>query len=118
MIKLNHKKLDSWEMGIDLTTLIYTVTQIFPKKIYGLTSQMRRAAISVPSNISEGAARPTVKDRRRFFQIAWASLVEMDTQVEIAVELSYLETSQIDQLDKKLNSAFALLTNLINSTKW
>lgn len=77
---------------------------------------MRRAAISIPSNISEGAARPSAKERRRFYQIARASLVELDTQLEIAHKLKYLREEDITEIDEKMNHAFAMLSNMIKKT--
>lgn len=66
MLDLRHKKLDVWKVGIELSTISYKITQSFPKEeLYGLTSQIRRAAISVPSNVAEGVARSSGKERKK-----------------------------------------------------
>lgn len=117
MIDLQHKKLNVWKAGIELTSFIYKLTSKFPQKErYGLTSQMRRASISVPSNISEGVARASARERKRFFRISRSSLVELDTQLEIANKLGYLEEADLKELEEKLNHLFAMLSNLIKKT--
>ena len=114
MINLSHKKMEVWKFSIELVKEIYLLTQSFPKsEIYGLTSQVRRAAISIPSNISEGLARSSTKEKGRFLDIARSSLVELDTQIEISLQLNYLELKSIDNLSKLSNSTFAMLTKLI-----
>ena len=85
MLNLNHKNLDVWRASINFTTVIYNLTNNFPKsEVYGLSSQLRRAAVSVSSNIAEGAARKSKIERIRFFEMARSSLVEIDTQLEIS----------------------------------
>jgi len=117
MINSKHKKLDVWNLGVQLTTKIYAVTNDFPDhELYGLTSQLRRAAVSVPSNIAEGSSRKSPKERNRFFEIARSSLVEVDTQLEIAIKLNYISEEQIDGLEDKLEHIFAMLCNLIKKT--
>ena len=115
MIKLNHKKLDVWKLSFDLTINIYELTQLFPaSEMYGLTSQLRRAAVSITSNIAEGAARSSIKERYRFFEISRSSLVEVDTQLLIALNLNYVSEEDIQRLDELLNHLFAKLSNLIS----
>ena len=83
-----HKRLDVWQESMTLATGIYKLTESFPRsEIYGLASQMRRAAVSVPSNIAEGAARRSSKEFSQFLNVAGGSLSELDTQVEIAANL-------------------------------
>ncbi|MCF6269848.1 MAG: four helix bundle protein [Melioribacteraceae bacterium] len=95
---------------------VYLSTKSFPKEeLFGLVSQMRRAAVSIISNISEGAARKSTIERKRFYEIARASLVELDTQFEISFELNYLKKKETSNIDKLLNHTFALLSNLIKS---
>jgi len=90
-----HRDLKIWQRGIDLVTKIYKLTKNFPKEeIYGLTSQMRRAAISYPSNISEGAARDSINDYIRFLYISMGSLSELETQIIISEKLGYLKDSK------------------------
>jgi len=106
-----HKDLEVWKKAIDFVTVIYVATQSFPKEeIYSLTSQMRRAAVSIPSNIAEGAARKSDKEFVQFLYVALGSLVELDTQLLIASNLDYLENekyiilqSQLDEIGKMLN---------------
>ena len=87
-----HKDLDIWKLGIELVEKVYKITAAFPKEeIYGLTSQMRRAAISIPSNISEGAARGGKKEFIQFLYVALGSLSELETQTIISEKLGYLQ---------------------------
>ena len=117
MINLSHKKLDVWKASIKLTAIIYELTLLFPNhELYGLTSQLRRASVSIPSNIAEGAARKSAKERRRFYEIARSSLVEVDTQLEIADKLNYLSDNDLNKVENKLDHIFAMLSNLIKST--
>ena len=82
---MDHKKLDVWKYSMDLVVHVYKITSNFPKsEVYGLTSQMRRCAVSVPSNIAEGAARNSNKEYNRFLAIALGSLSELETQLLIA----------------------------------
>ena len=118
MIELSHTKLDVWKAGIELTTRIYDLTREFPQaEQYGLSAQMRRAAISIPSNISEGASRSSSSERKRFYEISRSSLVELDTQLEVARKLNYLKQRNLEELDEKFNHLFAMLSNLITNTK-
>jgi len=86
-----HKDLDVWKRGISFVEQIYKITKKFPKEeLYGLTSQLRRAAVSFPSNIAEGAARSSTKEYIQFCYIALGSLSEVETQVIIAGKLGYI----------------------------
>jgi len=87
-----HRDLDVWRLGIDLSERVYSLTREFPdQERFGLSSQMRRAAVSIPTNIAEGAARDTVKDYRRFLFIARGSLAELETLVIIARRTGLIE---------------------------
>lgn len=98
--------------------LSYELTKKFPdSERYGLISQLRRAAISVASNIAEGAARLSVKERRRFYEIARSSLVEIDTQLEIANKLNFPINIDSSELTEMLNHIFAMLSNMIKNSK-
>ena len=109
-----HKDLDVYQKSLELVTELYTATRKFPKEeLFVLTSQMRRAAISVPSNIAEGASRKSSKDYIRFINIAISSLLELETQVEIAQLLKYLEPS--NHLISKIVSIRRMLINLSKS---
>src|ERR1044071_4410613 len=95
-----HKKLDVWNVALDLVSEIYKLTESFPtREVYGLTSQIRRAAVSVPSNIAEGAGRHTKKEFVNFLHMAQGSLSEVDTQSEIAKRLGYLNESNWAKID-------------------
>ena len=117
MLKLNHKNLDVWQLSIAFTTKIYNLTKSFPNsEVYGLTSQLRRAAVSVSSNIAEGAARKSRTERIRFFEIARSSIVEIDTQLEISTKLNLVKQNELEDLDKDINRIFAMLSQLIKGT--
>jgi four helix bundle protein len=89
-----HKKLTAWSTAVDPVIAIYEVTADFPgTERYGLTDQMRRAALSIPGNIAEGAARQTKKEFLHFLHIAKGSLSELDTHLEVAQRLSFLSAS-------------------------
>ena len=97
-----------------MVTKIYKITSGFPKEeLFALTNQLRRAAVSITSNIAEGSARKSVAERKRFYEIARASLAEVDSQLEISIRLDYLKEDSICELDELVNHNFALLTNLI-----
>lgn len=107
-----HQRLELWQQAMLLVKEVYAVTACFPKdEMFGLVSQMRRAAVSIPSNIAEGAAREGDKEYCHFLSIARGSLSELDTQVQIAVMLSYMteEHPLHDLLDRvgKLLSGFS-----------
>lgn len=86
-----YKKLIVWQKSITLTRYIYELTKCFPKdEQFGLVSQMRRAVVSVPSNIAEGSRRRTQKDKKHFYSIAFGSASELETQTEICFELGFI----------------------------
>ena len=111
-----HKKLKVWQKAIELVTEIYKTTERFPRKEdFGLSTQMRRAVVSVPSNIAEGLTRKTNKDKLHFLNMAQASLSEIDTQVEIAMNLGYLEKETYDSTQSRLVEVQMLLSGLSRS---
>ena len=115
-MKRNHRGLLVWQTSVELVEDIYRVTATFPKsEIYGLASQMQRAAVSVPSNIAEGSARGGTKELLHFLSIASGSLSELDTQLEIAHKLGYLKDPS--GLQKKIDDVFSLLVGLNTSLK-
>ena len=116
-MNLNHKRLEVWKESIELVKIIYTMTANFPKsELFGLTSQLRRAGVSIVSNIAEGCSRKSSVERKRFFEISRSSLVEIDTQLEISLNLNYLTNEDLDNLSELLNKLFAKLSNLISKT--
>jgi len=97
-----HKKLDVWNKAIKLVTKIYKITESYPEsEKFGLVSQMRRAAVSIPSNIAEGAARKGTKEFQQFLSIAQGSAAELETQLIISAELGFLkeDSSIFDELE-------------------
>ena len=93
---MNHKELDIWKYSMDLVEMVYTISSKFPdEEKYGITSQMRRAAISIPSNIAEGAGRKGDKELVQFISIALGSLSELETQYLIAVRLKFVESDEV-----------------------
>ena len=110
-----HKKLDVWNMAMDLILTIYQASESFPKEErFGLTNQMRRAALSVPSNIAEGAARQTRKEFMNYLHMAQGSLSELDTQLEVAKRLGYLAEEAWTKLDGHLDRIDKMLSGLIH----
>ena len=109
---MDHKNLDAWKKSIDLVEMIYKLSALFPdEERYGLTSQIRRAAVSIPSNLAEGAARNSKKEFLNFISISLGSLAEVETQVIIAQRLNFCEPSNdFDQI----NEVRALIIGLRN----
>jgi len=107
------RDLRVWNKAIDLTTLIYSLTADFPNaEVYGLSSQMRRAAVSIASNIAEGSARGTKKDFKQFVMIARGSNCELQTQMVIAMRLSLGEKAKIDEAEKLSHEVGQMLSGL------
>jgi four helix bundle protein len=93
MVK-SYRDLDVWRLGLDLAEAVYQCTSSFPKhELFGLTAQMRRAAVSIPSNIAEGRARSSTKELLQFLAIARGSLAELETQFELALRLGYVDSA-------------------------
>ena len=113
-----HKDLEVWKNSINLITTIYTVTKSYPKEeIFGLTNQMRRSAVSISSNIAEGAARNSKKDFIHFLHIARGSLAELETQIIVSHNLNYLTGEAFKDFEKELKLIGAQLSGLIKSLK-
>lgn len=106
----SHKDLIVWEKSMDLVVLVYRFTDQFPKsEIYGLVSQMRRSAVSIPSNIAEGRKRGTRKDFRQFLLIAYGSGGELETQIEIANRLNFGEEKDRKDVEQLLDEVMRML---------
>ena len=117
MLDLGHKKLDVWKLGIKLVKDIYQLTDSFPvTERYGITSQLRRAALSIPTNIAEGSSRSSAKERKRFYEISRGSLVEVDSLLEVCTELHYCNRSELLDISTLNNELFAKLSKLIEKT--
>ena len=111
-----YQKLNVWQQGMTLVTKVYSATSGFPDhEKFGLTSQMRRAAVSIPSNIAEGSSRGSDKDFNRFLNMALGSLCELETQIHISKRLGYLNFET--KLLELTNKIFAMITNLTGRLK-
>ncbi len=114
-VMTTHKDLKVWKKSMDLVESIYVATKLFPKdELYGLTSQMRRAAVSIPSNIAEGAARKSKKEFLQFLYVALGSISELETQCIISKRLKYID--QTDTMEK-IEEICKMLTSLIKYQK-
>jgi len=112
----SHKDLKVWQESMTLVTQIYKISEDFPKhEIYGLSSQIRRAAVSIPSNIAEGAGRNGENEFTRFLYIALGSLSEVETQLEISQRLGYI--NDIESINISVYFIRNMLSNLIKSLK-
>ena len=110
-----HHDLRVWQGAMDLVEEIYKITALFPKdELYALTNQMRRAAVSVPSNIAEGAARNGSKEFLYFLSIARGSLSELETQLQIAVRLGHMKK---ESFPSNIDTIFGLLGGLMKSIR-
>lgn len=108
----SHKDLDVWRKSIELVTVVYKLTDTFPQQEqFGLVSQMRRSAVSVPSNIAEGAARQSNKEFKQFLFIALGSLAELETQFIISEKLNFLIADKIP--DEQIIEIRKMLLGLI-----
>ena len=113
-----HKDLRVWQQSMELVTLIYTATKVFPKdEVFGLTSQMRRAAVSVPSNIAEGYARGTEREKLHFLRMSSGSMSELETQVLLSLNLGYISQESYLGLSDLITAVWKQLNALISSLK-
>jgi four helix bundle protein len=109
-----YRDMNIWKLGIDLVKDTYRLTQTFPKhELYGITSQMRRSAISIPSNIAEGFKRYHNKEYKQFLFVTLGSCAELETQVTIAKELKYATVEKEVALLEKLDHLGRMITNLL-----
>ena len=113
---MDYKELRVWQRSIDLVSAIYTATRTFPEEEkYGLKSQLRRAAVSVPSNIAEGQGRSTTGEFQHFLGIARGSLYEIETQIHIADRLSLLQPDQMDEIKANWKEVIRMLNSLMRA---
>ena len=113
---MDYKELNVWKESIDLVKLVYEVTQKFPsEEKFGLVSQLRRASVSIPSNIAEGNGRSSDKDYKRFVEMSYGSALELETQLIISVELNFIKEN--DSIFKKLEQVKKLLSGFIKYLK-
>ena len=100
----NYKELKIWQKSVDLAVTIYDVTKNFPKEeMYGLTSQLRRCAVSIPSNIAEGAGRNTKKDFNNFLGISNGSSCELETQLIIAQRIKFIDSNIFNSVQQAVS---------------
>src|SRR6185436_2620119 len=114
----SHKDLEVWQLAVELAVAVYAATRTFPKEEqFGLTLQMRRSAVSIPSNIAEGAARHGKKEFLQFLYVSLGSASELETQLEIAGHVGLGTDSALKQLDSRSTSVLKMLHGLIRSVK-
>jgi len=114
----DYRELIAWQKAMDLVEMVYRMTDGFPRKeVYGLTSQMRRAVVSIPSNIAEGQGRSTTRDFLNFLSIATGSLKEVETQILISQHLGYLNEPQTPQLLELTTEVGRVISGLTNSLR-
>lgn len=114
----DYTKIEAWRLADDLTVAVYEVSRSFPREeLYGLTSQLRRAASSVPANIAEGSARESKRDYLHFLYIARGSLTETQYFLHLAARLGYLNANDDLQLSSQTRAAFACLHGLIKAVE-
>ena len=112
----SYKDLEVWKLSIELVKEIYRITEKFPpSEIYGLTNQIRRAAVSIPSNIAEGQERNSAKEFRQFLAIALGSVAEIETQLIIAKEIHYLTEAEVEPFMASIDRLRKMTRGLIKS---
>src|SRR5690242_13128264 len=115
-LTLNHKKLDIYSFSKTFVLECYKLTKQLPsEEKFGMISQIRRAALAAHLNIAEGASRKSETERKRYYEVARGSIIEIDAALDIATELEYLRDIKIDKLGESLVRTFKILTGLIES---
>ena len=108
------KDLKIWQKGIEIVKQVYALTKLFPKEeLYGLTSQTRRAAVSIPSNIAEGFRRLHNPEYKQFLYISLGSAAELETQLIIAKELSFMNQNDLNEVSEKIDHMSRMVKNLL-----
>ena len=111
--KYEYKKLDVYKESKNLVKMVYRFIERFPKvETYALCDQLRRAVISVPSNIAEGSGRTSSKDQAHFFEVAFGSLMEVSCQMDIACDLGYINQNELIQMEEQVSRIAAMLSGL------
>jgi len=110
----NFRDLNIWKLGVEIVEDTYKLTKNFPREeLYGLASQMRRAAVSIPSNVAEGFTRKHNKEYKQFLFVALGSCAELETQIEIAAKLEYIKKQEKNDLLEKINHVTRMTMNLL-----
>lgn len=113
---MDYKELDAWKESMELVRLVYEATQKFPpEEKFGLVSQLRRAAVSIPSNIAEGCGRSSNREYKRFVEIALGSILELETQLIIAKQLNLIQKENL--IFNKLENTIKIIYGLIRFLK-
>jgi four helix bundle protein len=113
-IQLSHKSLDVYQAARELVKEVYTVSLALPdEEKFNMKQQIRRAALSVKLNLSEGSSRKSEKERKRYFEIARGSVVEIDAALETAIDLNYYKINKLEKTGNLLNKCFAMLSKMI-----
>ena len=113
--KYHFKNLDAYKESKNLVKMVYGLLKQFPKEEqYALCDQLRRAVISVPSNLAEGSGRTSAKDQAHFIEMAYGSLMEVECQLDIAYDLSYISPDSIKKVEEQIGAVAALLSGLRN----
>ena len=111
--KYNYKDLEAYKEAKILVRMIYFLLQRFPKEeTYALCDQLRRAAISIPSNIAEGSGRTSAKDQAHFFEMAFGSLMEIECQLDIASDLGYISNEELESLNAQIARVASMLSGM------
>lgn len=114
MLTLDHKKFEVWKTSIEIIKEVYKLSGGFPpEEKYNLVSQIRRAALSISNNIAEGAARSSMREKKRFYEIARSSFVEVDNCLEVAIHLHLIKEEQTDIISTLMEKELKMLTSLI-----
>ncbi|MBT0606667.1 four helix bundle protein [Aequorivita echinoideorum] len=115
---MEYRDLDVWKFSRELVNSTYELTKSFPKEeLYGLTNQIRRCAVSIPSNIAEGCGRRTSKDTIQFLYISRGSLYELETQLFLALDQDFINKSQLNEINTQIESCKKLLNGFIKYYK-
>ncbi len=110
------RDLDVWQRAMDVAAEVYSITKPFPSsELYGLTSQLRRCSVSIPSNIAEGRGRRGTRQFLNFLDIAYGSLCELQTQLELSLRLNLIDEKSHDRIQEHTNEVGRMLNGLINS---
>ena len=118
MATFGFEKLEVWQLAITYANEIYQTTESFPKtELYGLSSQLRRASVSISSNIAEGSGRSTAADKSRFYEIAYGSLLETVSQLHIAHQLSFISKASFEELTERAERFARMLSGLRSHTR-
>ena len=110
MLKVGYRNLEVWKLSKDICVFVYEITKGYPKEeLYGIISQIRRCAVSIPSNIAEGYAKSSIKEQLKFIEISNGSFYELSTQIEISYELKYISETNYTNINLQLEKLGKML---------